>query len=612
MADDHALHVAYSTGELFQYTYDAVGSTLEYSRTLAGLTTDTAYTYNAAYQLITAQESGGPLWSYTYDGKGQLVEASPDTGLAGARRYGYSTVGYLAQVELHDGAAFQLQAEMAYNGLGDRLSLTAYVGGSSLTTEYALDLLSRSRPLAAAAAGQTTFYLYGLGAIAEQSADFRYYLKDADRTARQLVDPAGELTLARSFTPWGEPLEQVGGDELAFGYFGGLLDAATGLLYLGSGQYYDPDTGRFLAPGTRDFDPFQPGGLNPYLPWSGNPLGALLGPLGLLLLFPRRKSLSGRDRLLLILLLGLAIAGAAAACEPDEAARIEPQPAGALPPTLPPEPTSTSVSPDQASTTLPDSTQSPPPPADLPLPSPSDCDSPFVDPVAIVHRSGDYGLQFYDMLNSEPGWWNREGSESVTLHTYVAIVINLELNGLHSDPDARDALTEAFARKYWDGCNAYGPDGCQIRDGKPDNAAANYLGSRDVVRNRVIAVRNGGSPHLLVRQEIYNYAQAQTLADEVLRPTGAWRSGGSADRPWEWANVVEGNPSWFKRWIAAGPLGADPREIYYVNRPRSDFYVVTSAQMKTWCINRSGVQVSCVDLTGDDPAPEFVEEFLGG
>lgn len=85
------VQASYSTGELFQYTYDAVGSTLEYSRTLAGLTTDTAYTYNAAYQLLTARETGGPLWSYTYDGQGQLVEASPDTGPAGSRRYGYST-----------------------------------------------------------------------------------------------------------------------------------------------------------------------------------------------------------------------------------------------------------------------------------------------------------------------------------------------------------------------------------------------------------------------------------------------------------------------------------------------------------------------------------------
>jgi YD repeat-containing protein len=85
------IEASYSTGELFQYTYNAVGSTMEYSRTITGLSTTTTYAYNAAYQLLTAQEDGGPLWSYSYDGKGQLTEASPDTGPAGARRYGYST-----------------------------------------------------------------------------------------------------------------------------------------------------------------------------------------------------------------------------------------------------------------------------------------------------------------------------------------------------------------------------------------------------------------------------------------------------------------------------------------------------------------------------------------
>ncbi|HSO12412.1 MAG TPA: hypothetical protein VLT51_08555, partial [Anaerolineales bacterium] len=61
-----------------------------------------------------------------------------------------------------------------------------------------------------------------------------------------------------------------------------MLDAATGLLYVGNGQYYDPATGRFL---TRDA---RPNSANPYVPW--NPIGAIVGPLGLIaLVFGRRK-----------------------------------------------------------------------------------------------------------------------------------------------------------------------------------------------------------------------------------------------------------------------------------------------------------------------------------
>ena len=55
------------------------------------------------------------------------------------------------------------------------------------------------------------------------------------------------------------------------------MDAATGLLYVGNGQYYDPETGRFL---TRDA---KPNSSNPYVPWD--PTGAILGPLGVAALF---------------------------------------------------------------------------------------------------------------------------------------------------------------------------------------------------------------------------------------------------------------------------------------------------------------------------------------
>jgi RHS repeat-associated protein len=63
---------------------------------------------------------------------------------------------------------------------------------------------------------------------------------------------------------WGYVLAQSGDGELTWGYFGGQMDAATGLIYAGSGQYYDPATGRFL---TR-----QPGRINPYVPWGSDPM----------------------------------------------------------------------------------------------------------------------------------------------------------------------------------------------------------------------------------------------------------------------------------------------------------------------------------------------------
>jgi RHS repeat-associated protein len=73
---------------------------------------------------------------------------------------------------------------------------------------------------------------------------------------------SGTVTISSSYTPWGDTLEYQGQGNFAFGYFGGLMDAATGLLYVGNGQYYDPSTGRFLTRHAK------PDNTNPHVPWN--------------------------------------------------------------------------------------------------------------------------------------------------------------------------------------------------------------------------------------------------------------------------------------------------------------------------------------------------------
>ncbi len=310
------------------------------------------------------------------------MEVTPKGSLNGARRYTYNDAGYLAQVESHDGASYQLQAEMTYNGLGQRLAMTAYALGQSVTTQYTLDTAWSGYPLVADADGQSTFYFYGRGAVAEKTTAWSYYLKDGQGTARQLADPSGLVTLARTFTPWGETLEQAdpgsGGDgDLAWGYFGGYMDAATGLLYVGNGQYYAPATGRFL---TR-----QPGRINPYVPWS-DPLGSSVGVLGLLGMLRRRKrkrkgKLSRLDMLALLLVV---LAGGASLAACDGAAPVGPSP---IPPTQPPGDT---LTPSPAPSVTPSLTPSPapsvtpsltpvPPPTGTPILTPTFC-TPTVTP----------------------------------------------------------------------------------------------------------------------------------------------------------------------------------------------------------------------------------------
>jgi RHS repeat-associated protein len=175
---------------------------------------------------------------------------------------------------------------------------------AGLTTQYELD---NGRALSADAAGNATYYLYGLGPIGELTDAWNYSLPDGSNTPRQLTNIDGEVTFAASYTPWGDTLETYGSGRFTQGYFGGIMDAATGLIYVGNGQYYDPATGRFL---TRDARPNQN---NPYTPID--PTGAMLGPLALLALaYGRKKSRGKWDMLAILLVLSLSLGVALAAC----------------------------------------------------------------------------------------------------------------------------------------------------------------------------------------------------------------------------------------------------------------------------------------------------------
>jgi len=209
--------VIYSDGRHFNYTYDANGNTLQLERDLGPGTVTTTYNYDAANQLNTASE-GSNTWQFTYDANSSLTSN-------GVSSYTYDSANRLIAV---DGT--EIDSSMSYNGLGQRLSMTA----ASVTTQY---VMAGDNPLTADAAGNVTTFLYGLGPVAEKTTDWNYALTDGSNTPRQLTDAGGELTLSARYTPWGDTLETYGTGNLAFGYYGGVMDAATGLLYVGNGQY---------------------------------------------------------------------------------------------------------------------------------------------------------------------------------------------------------------------------------------------------------------------------------------------------------------------------------------------------------------------------------------
>ncbi|HJS19746.1 MAG TPA: hypothetical protein VJ785_13450 [Anaerolineales bacterium] len=68
-----------------------------------------------------------------------------------------------------------------------------------MSTHYAMN---SNQSLTAASAGKTTFYLYGLGVIAEKTDTWSYSLPDGTNTPRQLSTLIGGITLTARYTPW--------------------------------------------------------------------------------------------------------------------------------------------------------------------------------------------------------------------------------------------------------------------------------------------------------------------------------------------------------------------------------------------------------------------------
>lgn len=154
--------------------------------------------------------------------------------------------------------------QFTYNGDGDRLAQIV----TSVTTKYALDPTGLAQVLIETTSGQSTHYLPGLAQYGSNA--WSYYLPDRLGSVRQLTDHSGAVTLARSYDPFGNGLEQVGAGQSTFGYTGEQMDP-TGLVFLRA-RYYNPGSGRFLTADSIIPDPLRSGGWNRYAYVGNNPI----------------------------------------------------------------------------------------------------------------------------------------------------------------------------------------------------------------------------------------------------------------------------------------------------------------------------------------------------
>ena len=106
-----------------------------------------------------------------------------------------------------------LTTGFTYNGAGDRVARTV----DGVETRYTLDpAAGLTQVLQETTAGQTTSYLYGHDLLAQyDSGTWAYHVNDGLGSVRQLADPQGEVVRGYSFSPFGVPLGDSGGEPYA-------------------------------------------------------------------------------------------------------------------------------------------------------------------------------------------------------------------------------------------------------------------------------------------------------------------------------------------------------------------------------------------------------------
>ncbi len=241
----------YSTGEQFQYAYDAVGNRTVQTRTITN-TQVTAYQYDAANRLINA---GGV--ANTWDNNGNLIND-------GSATYLYDRANRMISTTQSG-----VTSLYAYNGDGARLKQIV----AGVVTTYTQDMASPLPVVVQVKTGTaTTQYLYAFGTrpLAQNGGAWEYLLPDALGSVRQIADANGNVTLAESYEPYGSVLTSTGTASSIFAYAGEQADTS-GLIYLRA-RYMNPRLGLFLARDPWSGEAMRPGSMNGWRYAEGEPI----------------------------------------------------------------------------------------------------------------------------------------------------------------------------------------------------------------------------------------------------------------------------------------------------------------------------------------------------
>jgi RHS repeat-associated protein len=144
------------------------------------------------------------------------------------------------------------------------------------TTYFALDVMGLPEVIYTS---EGNLYLHLPGVIMAESdtGEVRYLLGDGLGSVRQAVDENAALVAYHEFDPYGNPVDNTGGEP--YGYTGEWWESDIGLLHLRM-RWYSPDMGTFLSRDPWRGDMIRPHSLNGYSYTYGNPIN-LTDPTGL-------------------------------------------------------------------------------------------------------------------------------------------------------------------------------------------------------------------------------------------------------------------------------------------------------------------------------------------
>ena len=342
------------------------------------------------------------------------------------------------------------------------------------------------------------------------------------------------------------------------------MDAATGLLYVGNGQYYDPITGRFL---TRDA---KSNNSNPYAPWD--PTGAIIGPLGVAaLFFVKRKKGSKSGTLLVLLLVGISVSMTLAACGPSQSVPTQPittPPASGTPlPSQTPVPTQTSTSTaPPAPTNSP--TQTPCPPATLTV-------GEGTHEITNPYGGNEIMALYNKMKNYSGGWWQKHPDQSKYKFTFEVFIGLLIVHEGAGQETFENLIAELMSQQLYVG--SWNPAYCSMGQCS-QNAAANQWGAQSQSIHGLV------DPYVRQNKDIKDFPTYHDGDDPNKEVEAAWKYGNMALHPSSLnldvdnaLSVCGNDPDWVRKInkAAEDPKNEMKRYAYKEYRdgyPRSIYY----------------------------------------